>query len=117
MKKRSKNRWNKNKAKWAKKWNNKKGRGGGKMKIDEETRTNMRRMKNSMKELGECAPIVRKTMMSCFLVADEGVRGVMGATETQQGDPFALNDATNQEIAQDIGKCYKEGLDDLTECL
>jgi len=67
----------------------------------------MMRMKKSMDELKDCAPIVQKTMMQCFFVADEGVRKNMGASENRPGNPYLLTDEVTGNIADDIGACYK----------
>jgi len=74
-------------------------------------------MMKSMKELGPCAPIVQKTMMACFFVADKGVRREMGAVDGQQGDPMLLTSDVNKGISEEIGQCYHQGLNELATCL
>lgn len=81
--------------------------------MSKEDMKQARDMKEQMASLGECGPIVKKTMMKCFFVGAKQMKGAMaggkGANE--------LNREVTDNIGDSIGDCYGEELQKLAKCL
>merc|ERR1719345_502723 len=92
-----------------------KRRGGNKnesrQRPTREQMEKMQKMQQAMKELGPCAEVVKKTMMECFFVMEAGVREALG----DEGAGITKDVAV--DIGSKSGKCYENGLNDLSNCL
>jgi len=120
-----KNYWGKKKDKWGKKrnqwgkkkWGKKRNNWGKRKrweKPDKETMQKMKQMGAMMKELGPCAPVVKKTMMDCFFVTANGVKRI---TDDVELGIRGLTPEANKRIGAETGRCYETGLNKMAECL